>query len=49
MYRYYFHKHGSQETGEKHHDNTGGSRKLSTVAAGHTIQIKERHEKNLGI
>jgi hypothetical protein len=31
------------EAGECHHDNVGGSRKLSAVAAGNTMQVKERH------
>lgn len=32
-----------REAGERHHDNAGGSRKLSAVAAGHTMHVKERH------
>ncbi|MCZ7369665.1 MAG: hypothetical protein O8C66_04075, partial [Candidatus Methanoperedens sp.] len=32
-----------REAGEKHHENAGGSRELSAVAAGHTMVIKERH------
>ncbi len=30
-----------REAGERHHDNAGGSRKLSTVVAGHTMHAKE--------
>jgi hypothetical protein len=29
-----------REAGERHHDNAGGSRKLSAVAADHTMQVK---------
>ena len=37
-----------REAGERHHDNAGGSRKLSATAAGHSMQIKQNHyEKNL--
>jgi len=36
------------EAGESHHDNAGGSRKLSAVAAGHTMQVKERHYEKVG-
>jgi hypothetical protein len=32
-----------REAGERHHDTAGGSRKLSAVAAGHTMEVKERH------
>lgn len=32
-----------REAGERHHDNQGGSRKLSAVAAGHTMAVKEKH------
>ncbi len=32
-----------REAGERHHDNAGGSRKLSAVAAGHTMAVKEKH------
>jgi integrase len=37
-----------REAGERHHDNAGGSRKLSSVAAGHTMQVKERHYEKVG-
>jgi hypothetical protein len=37
-----------REAGERHHDNAGGSRKLSAVAAGHTMQVKERHYETVG-
>jgi integrase len=37
-----------REAGERHHDNAGGSRKLSAVAAGHTMQVKERHYEKVG-
>lgn len=33
---------------ERHHDNAGGSRKLSAVAAGHTMEVKERHYEKVG-
>lgn len=32
-----------REAGERHHDSAGGSRKLSAVAAGHTMAVKEKH------
>jgi hypothetical protein len=32
-----------REAGERHHDNAGGSRKISAVAAGHTMHVKEKH------
>jgi integrase len=32
-----------RKAGERHHDNNGGSRKLSALAAGHTMRTKERH------
>ncbi len=32
-----------REAGERHHDNAGGSKKLSAVAADHTMQVKEKH------
>jgi hypothetical protein len=32
-----------REAGERHHDNAGGSRKLSAVAADHTMHVKEKH------
>ncbi|MCX9074761.1 MAG: tyrosine-type recombinase/integrase [Candidatus Methanoperedens sp.] len=37
-----------REAGERHHDNAGGSRKLSAVAAGHTMTVKERHYEKVG-
>ncbi len=37
-----------REAGERHHDNNGGSRKLSAVAAGHSMQVKERHYEKVG-
>ncbi len=37
-----------REAGERHHDNAGGSRKLSAVSAGHTMQVKERHYEKVG-
>lgn len=37
-----------REAGERHYDNAGGSRKLSAVAAGHTMQVKERHYEKVG-
>jgi integrase len=37
-----------REAGERHHDNAGGSRKLSAVAAGHTMQVKVRHYEKVG-
>lgn len=37
-----------REAGERHHDNAGGSRKLSAVAAGHTMRIKEEHYEKVG-
>lgn len=37
-----------REAGERHHDNARGSRKLSAVAAGHTMQVKERHYEKVG-
>lgn len=37
-----------REAGERHHDNAGGSRKLSAVAAGHTMEVKERHYEKVG-
>ncbi len=37
-----------REAGERHHDNAGGSRKLSAVAAGHTMAVKERHYEKVG-
>lgn len=37
-----------REVGERHHDNAAGSRKLSAVAAGHTMQVKERHYEKVG-
>jgi len=32
-----------RKAGERHHDNNGGSRKLSALAAGHTMRTKEKH------
>ena len=37
-----------REAGERHHDNEGGSRKLSAVAADHTMQVKEKHYEKVG-
>ncbi len=37
-----------RESGERGHDNAGGSRKLSAVAAGHTMHVKERHYEKVG-
>lgn len=37
-----------REAGERHHDNAGGSRKLSAVSAGHSMQVKERHYEQVG-
>ncbi|HWR26370.1 MAG TPA: tyrosine-type recombinase/integrase [candidate division Zixibacteria bacterium] len=37
-----------REAGERHHDNAGGSRKLSAVASGHTMEVKERHYEKVG-
>ncbi len=37
-----------REAGERHNDNAGGSRKLSAVAAGHTMEVKERHYEKVG-
>jgi integrase len=37
-----------REAGERHHDNAGGSRKLSAVAADHTMQVKEKHYVKVG-
>lgn len=37
-----------REAGERHHDNAGGSRKLSSVAAGHSMQVKEKHYEKVG-
>ncbi len=39
---YVFLGKGSQQ------DNAGGSRKLSAVAAGHTMEVKERHYEKVG-
>jgi hypothetical protein len=30
------------------HDNAGGSRKLSAVAADHTMHVKEKHYEKVG-
>ncbi len=37
-----------REAGERHHDNAGGSRKLSAAGAGHTMQVKEKHYEKVG-
>lgn len=37
-----------RESGERGHDNAGGSRKLSAVAAGHTMEVKEKHYEKVG-
>ncbi|MCX9010203.1 MAG: tyrosine-type recombinase/integrase [Candidatus Methanoperedens sp.] len=37
-----------REAGERHHDNAGGSRKLSAVSAGHTMAVKEQHYEKVG-
>jgi len=37
-----------REAGERHHDNKGGSRKLSSVMAGHTMAVKEKHYEKVG-
>jgi hypothetical protein len=37
-----------RKAGEHHYDNAGGSRKLSAVAAGHTMGVKERHYEKVG-
>jgi hypothetical protein len=37
-----------REMGESHHDHAGGSRKLSAVVAGHTMQVKEKHYERVG-
>ncbi len=37
-----------REGGERHHDNAGGSRKLSAVAAGHTMEVKQKHYEKVG-
>jgi integrase len=37
-----------REAGERHHDNAGGSRKLSAVAADHTMHVKEKHYEKVG-
>ena len=36
------------EAGKRHHDNAGGSRKLSAVAVGHTMHVKEKHYEKVG-
>ncbi len=36
------------EAGERQHDNAGGSRKLSAVASGHGMQVKEKHYETVG-
>lgn len=37
-----------REAGERHHDNAGGSRKLSAVVADHTMPVKEKHYEKVG-
>jgi integrase len=37
-----------REAGERHHDNAGGSRKLSAVVADHTMHVKEKHYEKVG-
>ncbi len=37
-----------REAGERHHDNAGGSRKLSAVAAGHSMTVKEKYYEKVG-
>jgi hypothetical protein len=37
-----------REAGERHHDNAGGSRKLSATAAGHSMQVKQKHYEKVG-
>lgn len=37
-----------REAGERHHDNAGGSRKLSAVSAGHSMPVKEKHYEKVG-
>ncbi len=37
-----------REAGERNHDNSGGSKKLSAVAADHTMQVKEKHYEKVG-
>jgi hypothetical protein len=37
-----------REAGERHHDNAGGSRKLSALAGGHTMHVKEKHYEKVG-
>ena len=37
-----------REAGERHHDNAGGSRKISAVVADHTMQVKEKHYEKVG-
>lgn len=37
-----------REAGERHHDNAGGSRKISAVAAGHSMAVKEKHYEKVG-
>ena len=36
------------EAGKKHNDIAGGSRKLSAVAAGYTMAVKERYYEKAG-
>jgi integrase len=37
-----------REAGERHHDNAGGSRKLSATASGHSMQVKQKHYEKVG-
>lgn len=37
-----------REAGERHHDNAGGSRKISAAAADHTMSVKELHYEKVG-
>ncbi len=37
-----------REAGERQHDNAGGNRKLSAVASGHSMQVKERYYEKVG-
>ena len=37
-----------READEQHHDNAGGSRKLSVVAVGHTMAVKEQRYEKVG-
>jgi hypothetical protein len=39
----FFQTMAMREAGERQHDNAGRFRKLSSVAAGHTSHVKEKH------